>query len=212
MERLVELKKLMVIRASWAIIIFTSLASLFINYFAADDYETKILHKRRIKDRFFAEDTRSPIENRDSFQHLVYFPVLQEYRVIAQWKPEEDTVYLSLKANDGRQKKYRLAGQAVFQLNTRSDTLTIFHHEENEKVLFIPFYDSTNGQSTFAKGRYLEVPKPKAIESNLELDFNLAYTPWAAFSYRYSSVFPPTINYVSQPLRCGERYEGMPLP
>jgi uncharacterized protein (DUF1684 family) len=212
MERLVELKKIMVIRASWAIILFTSLASLFINYFAADDYETKILHKRRIKDRFFAADAQSPIENRDSFQHLVYFPVLQEYRVRAQWNPIQDTVYLSLRANDGREQKYRVAGQALFQLNARADTLNVFYHEENDKVLFIPFYDSTNGLSTFAKGRYLEVPKPNAKETNVELDFNLAYTPWSAFSYRYSSVIPPKVNFVSQPLRCGERYEGMPLP
>jgi uncharacterized protein (DUF1684 family) len=72
-----------------------------------------------------------------------------------------------------------------------------------KNYLFIPFKDKTSGNETYGGGRYLDVTVPN---SELTwLDFNTAYNPYCAYSYRYSCPIPPTVNTLPIEIRAGEK-------
>jgi hypothetical protein len=57
--------------------------------------------------------------------------------------------------------------------------------------------------NTYGGGRYVDTSIPKG--SQIILDFNLAYNPYCAYSYRYSCPIPPEENTLSFPITAGEK-------
>jgi len=94
--------------------------------------------------------------------------------------------------------------------------------------LFVPFRDKTTGQGTYPGGRYMELHVEGASRSDAEsssgersdprdgeledrevpLDFNLAYSPFCAYSEAYECPLPPRENWLEVAVPAGERYEG----
>ena len=77
--------------------------------------------------------------------------------------------------------------------------------------LFIPFRDATNGDETYAAGRYL-IDGAKSHDlgvdertGNLILDFNFATQPSCAFDPRWACPLAPPENRLDMPIRAGER-------
>ena len=50
----------------------------------------------------------------------------------------------------------------------------------------------TNGEETYGGGRYIDLTIPKG--DVLIIDFNKAYSPLCAYSYKYSCPIPPAEN------------------
>ena len=90
--------------------------------------------------------------------------------------------------------KQRLAAyQAVLQPG---------HHHE-DRSLFVPFRDATSGKETYGAARYLDIEEKPAEEH--VLDFDLAYNPYCAYSDDYVCPFPPRENWLTIPIRAGEK-------
>jgi hypothetical protein len=77
--------------------------------------------------------------------------------------------------------------------------------------LFIPFRDATNGNETYAAGRYL-IDAAKAADlggdlarGTLTLDFNFAYQPSCAFDPKWGCPLAPPENHLNIAIRAGER-------
>jgi len=81
--------------------------------------------------------------------------------------------------------------------------------DEDGGSLFVPFRDKTTGQQTYPGGRYIELHYDGQLEDGVTftLDFNLAYSPFCAYSPVYECPLPPQENWLDVAIPAGERYE-----
>jgi len=75
--------------------------------------------------------------------------------------------------------------------------------------VFIPFRDATSGTESYGAGRYL-LDTVKGADlggavDRLILDFNYAYNPSCAYDPRWSCPLAPPANWLTGPVRAGER-------
>lgn len=104
---------------------------------------------------------------------------------------------------------YRRFGYADFVYKTDTVRLEVYQNialskqKEYKNYLFIPFKDATSAIETYGGGRYLDIEAPEKVE--LILDFNTAYNPYCAYSYRYSCPIPPKVNHIEIEIKAGEK-------
>ncbi len=175
------------------------------------DYIKSIEYMRREKDYFFKEDSRSPIPARlrDAMKGLEYFPVDPTYRFRVRLVKYPDPERVVLATSKGIPRDMVKYGYFEFEVGGVKQRLDAFksvpqpghHHEESS--LFIPFRDATSGKETYGAARYLDIEEQPSGEH--VLDFNLAYNPYCAYSEDYVCPFPPRENWLTVPLRAGEK-------
>ena len=85
--------------------------------------------------------------------------------------------------------------------------------------LFLPFHDTTAPDDTYGGGRYLfDTVKGSSFrwrrdggQERIVLDFNYAYNPSCAYSYRWACPLAPAENRLVVPIPAGEKvYLGEP--
>jgi uncharacterized protein (DUF1684 family) len=71
----------------------------------------------------------------------------------------------------------------------------------------VPFKDVTSGQGTYGAGRYLDLTMARDRTPNGKwiVDLNKAYNPWCAYSGDYTCPFVPQENWLTVPVRAGEK-------
>ncbi|QLG49767.1 DUF1684 domain-containing protein [Natrinema halophilum] len=187
--------------------------------FDVDRWRDDLESKRAEKDDFFADHPQSPIppEERDSFDGLDYFEPNPTYRVTAIARVSDDPDVVLMDTTAGREMRYRRTATLEFDLS-RADgdledgtfELGAYRQESpNEQPLFVPFRDKTTGQQSYQGGRYMELESEKALEDGDEIvvDFNLAYSPFCAYSNTFDCPLPPEENWLEVAIPAGERHE-----
>ena len=97
-----------------------------------------------------------------------------------------------------RESEETVYGIAYFQLNGVAHQLEVYQNKQLmleegfEDYLFLPFTDQTNGQETYAGGRYIDLRIPEG--DSLTIDFNKAYNPYCAYNKKYSCPLVPSVN------------------
>lgn len=164
-----------------------------------------IVAMRKEKDQFFKRSPHSPIppELRSEFKGLSYYPVDAKYRVAATWEAAKGHSHVKIGTSTGEIRDYHTAGAWKFKLDGVEQSLTAYLTHGHEDSVFVPFRDATSGPESYGAGRYLDLPAPSARES--EIDFNLAYHPYCAYSESFSCPLPPRENWLTVPIRAGER-------
>ncbi|SDK97514.1 DUF1684 domain-containing protein [Natronorubrum texcoconense] len=175
--------------------------------------------KRAEKDEFFAEHPQSPIppEERDEFDGLEYFDPDATYRVTATVERHDDPEVVLMDTTAGREMRYLRVATLEFELERDDEDLADGTYElaayqlesPNEEPLFVPFRDKTTGQQSYDGGRYMELSPDRelASEDELVVDFNLAYTPFCAYSETFDCPLPPEENWLEITIPAGERFE-----
>ena len=69
--------------------------------------------------------------------------------------------------------------------------------------LFLGFWDTTSGETTYGGGRYIDIEENSA--NQYIIDFNYAYNPYCAYSHRYSCAVPPFENRLNIAVTAGEK-------
>lgn len=181
-----------------------------------DDLESK----RSEKDDFFAEHPQSPIppEEREEFSGLAYFDPDPDYRVHATATAHDDPEVVLMETTAGREMRYLRTVTLECELKRDDDeledtTIELGAYEiesDDDEPLFIPFRDKTTGQQTYQGGRYMELAADRDIETGDEIvvDFNLAYTPFCAYSETFDCPLPPEENWLAVAIPAGERFES----
>ncbi|MCU4925966.1 DUF1684 domain-containing protein [Halobacteria archaeon AArc-dxtr1] len=184
-----------------------------------DAWRRELDEKRAEKDEFFATHPQSPIpsEERDAFDGLSYFDPDPAYRVEASVTAhdEPEPVYMET-TTDGEMRYLRVA-TLEFDLERDDPDLTDGTYElaayqlerEATEPLFVPFRDKTTGQQSYEGGRYMELQSDRVLDEGdeLTLDFNLAYTPFCAYSETFDCPLPPEENWLEVAIPAGERHE-----
>ncbi|RQG94636.1 DUF1684 domain-containing protein [Natrarchaeobius chitinivorans] len=186
---------------------------------AVDQWRTELEEKRAEKDEFFAEHPQSPIppDERETFDGLEYFGPDPSYRVNATVESHDDPDVVLMDTTAGREMRYLRVATLSFDLERADDDLEDGTFElaayrlenPNERQLFVPFRDKTTGQQSYEGGRYMELAPEQDLEDGDEIvvDFNLAYTPFCAYSETYDCPLPPEENWLEIAVPAGERFE-----
>ncbi|SDJ19316.1 hypothetical protein SAMN05216226_10163 [Halovenus aranensis] len=175
---------------------------------ADSEYARTLGEKRAEKDDFFATHRQSPIppEKRDDFDGLAYFEPDTAYRVEANVTRFDDPETVELDTSDGRTVTYKRVFEFAVEMRGEAQTLAGYRQQPDDAI-FVPFRDKTTGQQTYKDGRYLELEPEGDIADGdtVELDFNLAYSPFCAYSETFACPLPPEENWLDVVVPAGEK-------
>lgn len=175
------------------------------------EYVKEIEALRREKDYFFQTDPGSPIPHllRREFLGLAYFPADPKDRVPGRLVRDPNPPRVVLATSKGVPREMIRVGFFEFEIDGTKQRLVAHkavpqsgHHHE-DRSLFVPFRDATSGKETYGASRYLDIEELPGDE--YMIDFNLAYNPYCAYSDDYVCPFPPRENWLTIPIRAGEK-------
>jgi len=151
-------------------------------------------------DKEFKDPETSPLPDRyrKDFEGLDFFEPDTNYIIQAKFVRTPEALPFLMPTTTDRKSKEVVYGIAHFKLNGIACRLEIYQNEElmlqeeYKDYLFLPFTDKTNGEETYAGGRYLDLSIPKG--DTIVLDFNKAYNPYCAYNKKYSCPIVPSVN------------------
>jgi uncharacterized protein (DUF1684 family) len=168
---------------------------------------TELDEFRAEKDAFFRDDPHSPLlpEQRASFDGLSYYPENQALliRAVLETDGVDRDERIVMQTTTGDEQEYRRAGVVRFDVDGEATSVTLYRSGDVEE-LFLPFRDATSGRETYGAGRYLDV-EPPAGDGLVLVDLNYAYNPNCAYNPAWSCPIPPGENWLTVPIRAGER-------
>ena len=168
-----------------------------------------IVSQREARDEAFrsSPDSPIPVQDRNSFQKLEYYPVNEALKFSVRLQRYSRPKQVRLGTNTGEIRSGLRYGYFEFVVEGQTCRLHVYRLEDvassNSPNLFIPFRDATSGSETYAPGRYMDLTENTS--GTYELDFNRAYNPYCAYNDAYSCPFPPEENTLPVPIRAGEK-------
>lgn len=170
-------------------------------------FEQEVISLREDKDSFLRNDVDSPIppSERLNFKGLNYFPPDHGYRVTSNLERFDAPKPIVISTSTGTRQAYLRYGAFTFEIKGISLKLFVYKSAEDpySRSLFIPFSDATSGSETYAAGRYLDLEEQGG--DDYELDFNMAYNPYCAYSEEYTCPIPPMENRLPVKILAGEK-------
>lgn len=167
---------------------------------------------RGVRDRLFREHSQSPLarSRRTQFHGIDCFPYDPTLRFGVGLKTAAFRETITLEA--GKDGMVTLVPFALTEglEPALGKELTLYWIEGYGGGVFLPFGDRTNGQESFAGGRYLldtikSADLGKTGDGRLILDFNFAYYPSCAYSEAWVCPLSPIENRLPVAVRGGER-------
>lgn len=157
----------------------------------------------------FKDASKSPLKLKDrkNFRGLDFFKFDSTYVVQATFEKTPDEIPFKMKTTTDRMPMYVKYGIATFELKGKEHQLNIYQSldlmedEGFEDYLFLPFLDTTNGETTYGGGRYLDCELPE--NGKIKIDFNKAYNPYCAYNEIYSCPIVPRENYIQVKVEAG---------
>jgi len=173
-----------------------------------DDWVRELRRERKQKNKFFFEHPKSPLSERSKreFDGLVYYDPDPEFRFSVPLQQKEDPETVTVETTNDNQQTYERCGWFEFELNGEPQKLWAYRNDFDER-LWVPFRDPTNGEETFAGGRYIDLNDEDDRDGeDWVLDFNRAYTPFCVFTDDYDCPLVPEENRLGVPVTAGEKY------
>ncbi|WP_443938863.1 DUF1684 domain-containing protein [Pedobacter sp. MW01-1-1] len=190
------------------------LCTLFSLTTYAQSYETQLAKHRQKYKEDFLKDANSPLKKKD-LTNLNFYPADSTLKVQATVELLNEPSPFKMLAHGGTSSDYIRYAKLTFALNQQDFVLYLYasvmlsKNPTYKNHLFLPFTDETNGTETYGAGRYLDLDKSAIKNSTLEVDFNLAYNPYCAYSNAYNCPIPPKENKLSIEIKAGEKnYSG----
>ena len=163
---------------------------------------------RTYKDSIFRHSADSPLpaDARTAFEGLSYFPVDMHFRLVGDLHRYGRPRRIQFPSNSGTSIEVERFGRFVFEYGGTTHWLEIVRSVEAGD-LSIFFKDLTNGQETYAAGRYARVRSEEGVGGRYILDLNEAYNPYCAYNPTYVCPLPPPQNELPYAVRAGERHD-----
>lgn len=192
-----------------SIYIFLIFFSFQIN--AQDAYTKKIAVIQNKLTNDYGNKYSSPLEKKDLkvFKALPFFEINKVYKVLATLELTPKAPLFVINTSTDRKPLYQQYAIASFVLNGIDYKLNIYQSQNSKfnpqykDYLFLPFKDATNGNETYDGGRYIDVFISDIVNNQIIIDFNKAYNPYCAYSYKYSCPVPPRENHLDVAINAG---------
>jgi uncharacterized protein (DUF1684 family) len=174
-----------------------------------DAWKAEIERARSEKDGFFARHWQSPIplQDRAEFEGLDYYPPALDHRFEIELIEHEKKSRVRMAYTRGEETEFIRWGEFRFRIGGEECVLQAYKGDAEGESLFVPFRDVTSGQGTYGAGRYLDLTaaRDRTPDGKWIVDFNKAYNPWCAYSEDYTCPFVPQENWLTVPVRAGEK-------
>lgn len=176
----------------------------------AQDYKAQLEKHRQNYKADFIKEERSPLKQED-LKNLHFFEADENYRVNAKIKRLKNEKIFKMPTYDGTSKEFIRYAKASFKLKDTILTLTLYRNislmmnPAYKDLLFLPFTDLSNNQTTYGGGRYIDIDLKSIKNNRLEIDFNKAYNPYCAYSDGYRCPIPPEDNDLNFAILAGEK-------
>jgi uncharacterized protein (DUF1684 family) len=181
---------------------------------SAQDYKAQIDAFRKKYTDDFLSDPSSPVK-KDDLPFLRFYDADSTYRVEARVEYFSNPPTFIIPAYTGAGRQYTRYATLKFMLKGKPVQLTVYRSLALANIpaykdyLFLPFTDETNGVTTYAGGRYIDLTVNDFKANSLTIDFNKAYNPYCAFAGGYSCPKPPDENHLAVQVEAGEKlYAG----
>jgi uncharacterized protein (DUF1684 family) len=191
----------------WIFLLYSLCQSLQAQTSAA--YLEKIAAHRKSYLQAFLQNPASPL-NKKELKKVAFFAPDEAFLLTCTFTPIPDATPFEMPTYSGESKAYVQYGIASFTLSGQEYQLSIYRMSgrtlpQYRDLLFIPFKDQSNGESTYGGGRYLDLRVQDIVDGTLVLDFNKAYNPYCAYSDGYSCPIPPDENHLQVSILAGEK-------
>ena len=177
---------------------------------AQEAWEIALVETRIEKNEEFMTSPQSPLPAamRAGFEGLDYYFPVQELRFKMPFEAAKSAETVSLTKRKGESAPYLRKGKVRFKHADKVYTLAVFGPaKDDDGSLWLPFYDQTNGQTTYPGGRYLDLQL--APDGTVEVDFNRAYNPLCAYNAEgFNCTLPPEENRLKFAVEAGEKLLG----
>ena len=177
------------------------------NEISDEAYIETVLSSRAETQDYMKNDSDSPFNKKGKVEYtgLKYFKIDPKYKVNADIERLTSPEPLDIQLTNGETAKYFKYAIATFILGEEPQQLILLKPEKfwDEDWLFLPFYDATSASESYGGGRFLNLDYTD--QDVLEIDFNLAYNPYCAYTDTYRCPIPPEENNITVEVRAGER-------
>jgi uncharacterized protein (DUF1684 family) len=179
------------------------------------DYVQKIRDQRATYGKAFLQIPHSPLPSKKSVKGLRFYAPDPQYRVFADVVLTPDSLATTFATSSGKTQTFVQYAWAIFSIQGIEQRLALYRSaavrafQPKSTLLFLPFKDATNGETTYGGGRYLEIPLAAIQNQRLELDFNLAHNPWCAYDVGFDCPLPPRKNWLEVKIEAGEKLFGV---
>lgn len=170
----------------------------------------ELTHFRNEIDQFMQFHPQSPLEDeqREAFNGLDYYDYNEAMVMILPVEkfPASEPM-VEMETSTGEVRPYRRWGRISFAVSGEPASLTIYSDIYGQEF-FLPFRDATSGTETYGAGRYLDNHRPGLWDlgnGRIKLDLNYSYNPYCAYNPYFSCPLPPRENWLSVPIRAGEK-------
>ena len=144
------------------------------------------------------------------YKGLEFFPPSEKYRIKGNFVPYDKEKIIEITTVAGTKAEMISPGSIFFIMDGTEYRLEAFKADEKNTKLFIVFKDLTNGEKTYAKGRFMTVD---VLENGkVDLNFNRATNPPCNYTpYATCPVPPHKANWLNVRIEAGEKtYPGAP--
>ena len=146
--------------------------------------------------------------------YIDFFEADSTYVVNAKVERLENSDTLTMLTVNGKKKQYIKYAYLHFELQGVQQKLMLFQSVRlmrnplYKNYLFLPFYDESNGNTSYGGGRYIELSSMEIKGQELRLDFNRCFNPYCAYTTGYSCPIPPAENTLTVSVLAGEKAYG----
>jgi len=180
------------------------------NYSAEDrNYIQQVEKSRKDKDDYMKNDPSSPF-NQDTAAHfapLKYFKVDPDFVFRSKLYQYDKKDTIKIYGTKGEERKVVKYGYVVWDYKGQEHKIKVYKGMTRSGVPYysIWFTDKTTGKETYHVGRYLDFEVMTDPNYTYTIDFNLAYSPYCAYSTRYSCAIPSKEDYIDVAIKAGEK-------
>ena len=172
-------------------------------------YIKKIEEFRTEKDDFMKNSAESPFvqDKNAKFHPLKYFPVNPDFvfhsKLYRNTEPDTITIF----GTKGEARKAIRFGFVKFNYEDKEYKLNVYKGTTKDGTVYYTlwFTDKTTGDETYGVGRYLDFDLNPDTNYVYDIDFNLAYNPYCAYSAKYSCAIPSKDDHLDLAVEAGEK-------
>lgn len=175
-----------------------------------EKYIKQIEAQRLEKDTYMKDNPDSPFNKKGKveFHPLNYFPV--DPKFVFQSKliefEQKDSIYTQGTKGDPR--KGVKWGYVTINYDKKEYKINVYQVKSvstGETYFALWFTDKTTNDETYGVGRYLDFEKMEDPNHIYQIDFNLAYNPYCAYSGNYSCTVPLKEDFINLAIKAGEK-------
>lgn len=173
------------------------------------EYISKIEKSRKEKNEWMKNDPNSPFnfKGKVEFHDLKYFDVDPDFVFKSRLYEYEPKDTITIFGTKGEERKTVRYGYVQFNYSGNDYKVNVYQSIARNRMIYysIWFTDITTNKETYGVGRYIDFEKEEDPDHLYEIDFNLAYNPYCAYSPDYSCAIPTKEDYIPIAIKAGEK-------